>query len=58
MAIFKNGNRERGMRSTIFHEILHSEQFEGDEFIDDSSFLFFLIPINVCTCHLLGHSLG
>ena len=24
------------MRLTIFHEILHSEQFEDDEFIDDN----------------------
>ena len=39
MAIFKKGNGERGMRLTIFHEILHSEQFEGAEFNDDNSFL-------------------
>ena len=29
------GSGERGMRLTIFHKILHSEQFEGAEFIDD-----------------------
>ena len=39
MAIFKKGNGERGMRSTIFHEILHSEHFEDAEFIDDNIFL-------------------
>ena len=53
LAIFKKGNGERGtgnrewgmrngergMRSTIFHEILHSEQFEDTEFIDCNSFL-------------------
>ena len=33
------GNEEQGMRLTIYHEILHSEQFEGAEFIDDNSFL-------------------
>ena len=33
------GNGERGMSLTIFHKILHSEQFEGAEFIDDNSFL-------------------
>ena len=33
------GNGERGMRLTIFFEILHSEQFEGAEFIDYNSFL-------------------
>ena len=38
------GNGERGMRLTIFHKILHSEQFEGAEFIDDNSFLWFLTP--------------
>ena len=45
--IFKKENRERGMgngergtvKSTIFLEILHSEQFEGAEFIDGYSFL-------------------
>ena len=52
------GNGERGMRLTIYHEILHSEQFEGAEFIDDNSFLWFLTPVNVGTCHLLGHSFG
>ena len=30
------GNGEWEMRLTIFHEILHSEQFEDDEFIDDN----------------------
>ena len=50
------GNGERGMRFTIFHEILHSEQFEGAEFIDDNSFLWFLTPVSVGTCHLTGHS--
>ena len=39
MAIFKKENGEWGMRLTISHEILHSEQFEGPEFIDDKSFL-------------------
>ena len=70
MAIFKEGergpgnrewgegNRERGMRLTIYHEILHSEQFEGAEFIDDNGFLRFLTPVNVGTWHLLGHSFG
>ena len=53
-----NENGERGMRLTIFHEILHSEQFEGAEFINDNSFLWFLTPVNVGTCHLLGHSFG
>ena len=64
MVIFKKGNGERGtengeweMRLTIYHKILHSEQFEGAEFIDDNSFLWFLTPVNVCTC-LLGHSFG
>ena len=38
-AIFKKGNRERGMRLTIFPETLHTEQNEGSEFIDDNSFL-------------------
>ena len=46
------------MRLTIFHEILHSEQSEGAVFIDDNSFLWFLTPVNVGTCHLLGHSFG
>ena len=52
------GNGEWGTRLTIFHKILHSEQFEGAEFIDDNSFLWFLTPVNVGTCHLLGHSFG
>ena len=45
-AIFKKGNgeqgtgnREPGMRLTIFHETLHTKQFEGAEFIDGNSFL-------------------
>ena len=38
-AIFEKGNGERGMRFTIYHEILHSEQFEVAEFIDDNRFL-------------------
>ena len=45
-AIFKKGNSERGTgngergtRLTTYHEILHSEQFEGAEFIDGNSFL-------------------
>ena len=46
------------MRLTIFHEILHSEQFEGAEFIDDNNFLWFLTPANVGMCHLSGHSFG
>ena len=46
------------MRLTIYHEILHSEQFEGAEFIDGNSFLRFLRPVNVGTWHLLGHSFG
>ena len=44
------------MRLTIYHEILHSEQYEGAEFIYDNGFLWFLTPVNVGTCHLLGHS--
>ena len=52
------GSRERGMRLTISYEILHSGQFEGAEFIDDNNFLWFLTPVNVGTCHLLGHSFG
>ena len=63
MAIFKKGNKEqrtgngeRGMKLTIYHEILHSEQFEGTEFIDDNSFLWFLTPANIGTCPLSGHS--
>ena len=50
------GNGERRMRLTIFHETLHTEQFEGTEFIDDNSFLWFLTPANVSTCHLSGNS--
>ena len=46
------GNRERGMRLTISHKILHREQFEGAEFIDDNSFLWFLTTANVGACHL------
>ena len=46
------------MRLTIYHKILNNEQFEGAEFIDDNSFLWFLTPVNVGTCHLLGHSFG
>ena len=46
------------MRLTIYHKILDNEQFEGAEFIDDNSFLWFLTPVNVGTCHLLGHSFG
>ena len=40
-AIFKKRNGEwgTGNKSTIFHEILHSEQFEVAEFIDNNSFL-------------------
>ena len=55
------GNGKQGMRLTIYQKILHSEQFEAAEFIDDNSFLWFLtmlIPVNVDTCHLLGHSFG
>ena len=33
------GNKEQGMKLTIYQEILHSVQFEGAEFIDDNSFL-------------------
>ena len=44
------------MRLTIFHEILHSEQFEDAEFIDRNSFLWLLTPVNICTRHLIGHS--
>ena len=63
LAIFKklNGERgtgsgewEQGMRLTIYHKTLHSEQFEGAESIDGNSFLGFLAPVNVGTCHLLG----
>ena len=32
-------NGEWGLRLTIFLEILHSEQFEGAEFIDNNNFL-------------------
>ena len=48
LAIFKKLNGERGtgsgewgqgMRLTIYHKTLHSEQFEGAESIDDNSFL-------------------
>ena len=52
------GNEKREMRLTIYHEILHSEQSEGAEFIDDNCFLRFLTPVNVGTCHLSGDSLG
>ena len=52
------GNKEWEMRLTIYHETLHSEQFEGVEFIDDNSFLSFLTPVNVGTCHLSGNSFG
>ena len=52
------GNGERGMSLIIYHEILHSEQLEGAEFIDDNSFLWFLTPANVGTCHLSGRSSG
>lgn len=38
-AIFKKGNLERGMRLTIVHKILHSEQSEDAEIIDHNSFL-------------------
>ena len=46
------------MRLTIFFEILHSEQFEGAEFIDYNSFLWFMTTANVGSCHLSGHSFG
>ena len=46
------------MRSAIYHEILHSEQFEGAEFIDDNNFMWFLTPVNVDICLLLVHSFG
>ena len=46
------------MRLTIYHEISHSGQFEGTEFIDDNSLLWFLTPVNDGTCHLLGHKFG
>ena len=54
-------NVERGMRLTIYHKILYSEQFEAAEFIDGNSFLWFLtmlIPVSVGTCRLLGHGFG
>ena len=47
------GNGEQGMRLTISDKILLSE---GAEFIDHSRFLWLLIPPNVGTCHLSGHS--
>ena len=47
------GNGEQRMRLTIFHKVLHSEQFESAEFIDDNSFLWFLTPANIS-----GHSFG
>ena len=50
------GNREWGMMWTIYHDIFNSKQFEGAEFIDDNSFLWFLTTVNVSTCYLLGHS--
>ena len=50
------GNGEWRMRLTIFHKILHREQYEGTEFIDDDSFVWFLTPANGGTCHLSGHS--
>ena len=46
------------MKLTIFHQILHGEQFEGAEFIDGNIFLWFLTPANVGTCHLSGRSSG
>ena len=58
MAIFKKENENWGMRLTISHEILRNEQFEGPEFIDDKSFLWFLTAANVGTCHLSGHGFG
>ena len=67
MPIFKKGNEERGTGNgewgtenevNLFHEILHSEQFEGAEFINDNSFLWFLAPANVGTCRLSDHSFG
>ena len=47
------------MRLTIFHEILHTKQFKGAEFIDDNRFLWSLTLVSVATCHLLlDHSFG
>ena len=46
------------MRLAIFHKILHSEQFDVAEFIDDNSFLWFLTLTNIGICHLPGHSFG
>ena len=46
------------MGLTIFHETLHSEKFEGAEFIDGNSFQRFLTSTSVGTCHLSGHSFG
>ena len=57
-AIVKKGNGKRGMRLTIYHMILHSEQFEGAEFIDGNNFLWFLTPVNNSSCHLPGHKFG
>ena len=50
------GNGEWRMRLTIFHKILHREQYEGTEFIDDDSFVWLLTPDNGGMCHLSGHS--
>ena len=41
-----------------FDEILYSAQIEGGEFNGDNRFLWFLTPVNIGTCHLLGHSFG
>ena len=46
------------MGLTIYHEILHSEQLQDAEFIDDNSSLWYLTPANISTCHLPGHSFG
>ena len=56
----ETGNEERGTRNEVNHlpRNLHSEQFEGAEFIDGNSFLWFLTPVNVGTCHFSGHSFG
>ena len=43
------GNREREIKLAIFHEILRRDQFEGAEFSNDDSFLWFLTLANVGT---------
>ena len=39
-----------------FDKILYFAQTKGGEFNDDNSYLWFLMPVNIGTCYLLGHS--